>query len=414
MARPERYDPERFGRLTGLLPDDAKGKIAAGSDGLPKELDIKGLPLGEWTARGVYRMERVIPYGRRYGKGTLEDPTPSGEILRHWGAGASPVYLDLETTGLSGGTGTYAFLVGLGICDENNFRVVQLFLAGPGWERNWLAALEAELPEDFGLVTYNGRAFDLPLLRIRYTLARAVPSWSTRPHLDLLLLARHFYRGRLDSCSLSNIEPKVLGVHRDTEDVPGSEIPWMYTQYLRSQDATPLHGIFYHNTLDIVSLAALQNHIAGLACEKGRSGEDMVRCGDLWDMAGDEERAENAWKLALRFKETEHVGNQRFAEKARMRGEFEAAQEYFAKAAAADRIDPYENLIKLAKLEEHKTHMLASALAHARQAHDWLESRRVYRDYKWDLRLVDTQQRITRLEKKIERSEAKKQKPEKH
>jgi hypothetical protein len=230
--------------------------------------------------------------------------------------------------------------------------------------------------------------------------------------MDLLLLARHFYRGRLDSCSLSNIEPRVLGVHRDTEDVPGSEIPWMYTQYLRSQDASPLHGIFYHNTLDIVSLAALQNHIAGLVCAKGRSGEDMVRCGDLWDMAGDETRAEAAWKLALCFKETEHIGNARFAEKAKMRGEFEAAQEYFAKAAAADRIDPYEDLIKLAKLEEHKTRMLDSALAHARQAHEWLQSRRVYRDYKWDLRLVDTQQRIARLEKKIERCEAKKRKAE--
>ena len=132
MPRPNGYDPERFGRLDGLLPNNASGRVKVRSDGLPKELDVAGLPKGEWTARGVYRMEHVLPYGRQYGHGTLEDPRPTAKVLEPWGAHSNCVYLDLETTGLSGGTGTYAFLIGLGLCGEDAFRVVQLFLAGPG------------------------------------------------------------------------------------------------------------------------------------------------------------------------------------------------------------------------------------------------------------------------------------------
>lgn len=285
MARPQRDNPEKFGRLDGLLPK-AEGRIKPNPASLPKELDIEGLPEGRWIARGVYRMEREFAYGRWYGKKMLASPAESGRTLRHWGGDAVPVFLDTETTGLSGGTGTYAFLIGLGLCGEDSFRVVQLFLAGPAWERSWLAAIEAELPEHYGLVTYNGRAFDLPLLRTRYTLARAVPSWGGAPHMDLLSLSRHFYKGRLSSCSLSSIERNVLGLRRSGEDVPGSEIPWMYTQFLRTQDAGPLRGIFYHNTLDIVSLAALQIHIAEMARGECSCAADMIRAGDLWAAKG--------------------------------------------------------------------------------------------------------------------------------
>ena len=276
MARPQRNSPEKFGRLDGLLPR-AEGKIEPGPQNLPRELDIDGLPEGRWIARGVYRMEREFEYGRWYGKKMLASPEESGRVLCHWGGNAAPVFLDTETTGLSGGTGTYAFLIGLGLCGAASFRVVQLFLAGPAWEKSWLAAIEAELPERYGLVTYNGRAFDLPLLRTRYTLARAVPSWNGAQHMDLLTLSRHFYKGRLSSCSLSSIERNVLGLRRGGEDVPGSEIPWMYTQFLRTQDAGPLRGIFYHNTLDIVSLAALQIHIAEMARGECSCGYDTRR-----------------------------------------------------------------------------------------------------------------------------------------
>ncbi len=400
MPRPNKYDPDKFGKLDGLLPTNVSGRIKPKDDMLPKEVDIAGLPDGEWVSRGVYKMERVIPYGRRYGYGTLENPELSANILEPWGAGNASVYLDLETTGLCGGTGTYAFLVGLGFCEPDSFRVVNLFLAGPAWERNWLAAIEAELPDDFGLVTYNGRAFDLPLLQIRYTLARSVPSWNTNPHLDLLLLVRHFYRGRIASCSLSEIEPRVLGVHRSGEDVPGYEIPGLYTEYLRTSDASPLSGVFYHNTLDIISLSVLQQHIAGLANMEGLCGEDMIRCGDLWNLQGNKNKAEIAWRRALDFRGTEHLANARLAEKAKERGEYAVAKEYFEMALQTDR-QPLRNLENLAKIEEHRFGDYEAALAHSEQALKWLESLRSARDYKWNLDRHNILYRINRLKRKL-------------
>ena len=274
-------DTELFGKLDCLLPDDFKDPVMPSGSMLPNEIDVSGLPEGEWTARGVYRMELSVPYGRRYGRGVLADPSPSGELLSFWGGKRRSVYLDLETTGLSGSRGAYAFLVGLGFNEEESFRVVQLFMAGPAWEKNWLKALGSELPEDdYGLVTFNGRSFDLPILRIRHRIAKSAPRWEGRPHMDLLMLARHFYRGRLPSCSLSTVERMVLGVHRSGEHVPGREIPRIYTNFLASWDASPLRGVFYHNVLDVISMAALQVHIGSLAeMDEGNEREryDKVR-----------------------------------------------------------------------------------------------------------------------------------------
>lgn len=405
MARPNRYDPEKFGRLDGYLPKNVTGRIKPNEDnGLPKEIEVHGLPDGGWVSRGVYRIERTIPYGKTYGNSEFENPEKYAAILAPWGAAKSCVYLDLETTGLSRGTGTYAFLVGLGFCGENDFRVVQLFLAGPGWERNWLTALEAELPEEFGLVTYNGRSFDLPLLRTRYTLSRAAPSWDDNPHLDLLLLARHFYRGRMPSCSLGDLEPRVLGVHRTADDIPGSYIPEMYTEFLQTSDAAPLRGIFYHNTLDIVSLAALQTRISKLADMRGTGGEDMIRCGDLWNIVGSAEKAEAAWRRAMDFTTHTSAAQSRLAERAKLNGDYEAARDLYERAVECDR-HPLRNLENLAKIEEHRIGDCEAALAHAETALSWLETRRPLRDYRWDLERQNILHRIRRLKRKLGRED---------
>lgn len=395
----ERYTAEKFGNLSKLL-NQATGKIEAEKSCYKADLDIKNLPPdGEWVSRGVFRIERRFAWGKAYGKKILKDPSLSSEELVRYGAYKSPVYLDLETTGLSGGTGTYAFLVGLGFCEKEYFKVVQLFLAGPGWERNWLAQLEAEIPdENYGLVTYNGATFDLPLLRIRYTIARALPKWNAVPHLDLLKLARHFYRGKFDSCSLSSIEEKVLGLNRTDDDIPGSEIPWLYTNFLRTQDARPLAGIFYHNTLDIVSLAAFQNHLASLLCGEG-SGWEQLRAGDLRYKYEDEHSAVRHWAKALEFENSEKAANERLAQLAKNSGDFATAQQYLRNALKED-LAPYENLIKLAKIEEHKTKELDLALGHAKKALEFLQKHHFY-DWRAEKQQSDTRLRIARIEKKI-------------
>lgn len=410
MARPRNFDQEKFGRLDGLLPE-AKGKISAPRETLPKELDIPGLPDGAWTARGVYRMERRFAYGRYYGKRQLAPLRKSGETLSHWGGTPVSVFLDTETTGLSGGTGTYAFLIGLGICHEDFFSVVQLFLAGPAWERAWLAAIEDELPADCGLVTYNGRAFDLPLLRTRYTLSRAVPSWNTAPHIDLLTLARHFYRERLSSCSLGSIERNVLGLNRSGEDVPGSEIPWMYTQFLRDQDAAPLRGIFYHNTLDIVSLAALQLQVAEMACGQCSCAAEMLRAGDLWAAKGFYEKARELWRAALDFPQDRHLALLRLAETERAAGNYEEAHACYAEALETDR-RPVPTLEAMAKLEEHKLKRCEEALAHTRAALRWLEGHRIFKDKRWQTDRENLLYREERLIKKLEKGRCETETPD--
>lgn len=307
-------ETELFGRLDAFLPGGFESPVVPLGSNLPNQIDVSGLPEGEWISRGVYRMERDIPYGRRYGHNPLADTSKSGEILSLWRGMKRSVYLDLETTGLSGSKGAYAFLVGLGFNEEGSFRIVQLFMAGPAWEKNWLRALESELPEgDYGLVTFNGKFFDLPMLRIRHRLAKSAPCWEGRPHMDLLMLARHFYRGRLPSCSLSSVEQRILGVHRSGEDVPGREIPGIYTNFLVSSDASPLRGVFYHNTLDVISMAALQVHIGALADMRGTDGNDMIRCGDLWEGAGMTEIAKRAWTRALDFRGAENEAGSRLA-----------------------------------------------------------------------------------------------------
>ena len=369
MPRPRgKFDSERFEK-TGGAPEP---RPAPRETVLPKELDVTGLPEGEWTARGVYRMERRFRYGSAYGRNVLTPPQESGAALKLWGGSECPVFLDTETTGLSGGTGTYAFLIGLGICAEDCLRVVQLFLAGPAWERAWLEAVENELPRGCGLVTYNGRAFDLPLLLTRYTLARSVPSWRYAPHMDLLLLARHFYRGRLASCSLSSMERNVLGLQRGGEDVPGGEIPWMYTQFLRDSDASPLRGVFYHNTLDIVSLAVLQRKIAAMASGDCGCAADMVRAGDLWAAKGCALKARETWEAALEFTRDRHVALLRLAENERAAGNYRAAYDYYKESLATER-RPVRTLETMAKIEEHRFRRPADALVHAREALRWLE-----------------------------------------
>jgi len=168
------------------------------------------------------------------------------------------LFFDLETTGLSGGAGTLAFLVGCGYFDDSGFHTRQYFLAGYEAEHELLLNL-TELASRFGgLVTFNGRTFDVPLIDTRYLFHRLPSPFGELPHFDMLHPARRLWRRRHDeaSCALGSLEEAILGVHR-VGDVPGMEIPARYFHYLRTGDLEPLQPVFEHNRLDLISLAAL-------------------------------------------------------------------------------------------------------------------------------------------------------------
>jgi len=166
------------------------------------------------------------------------------------------VFLDTETTGLAGGTGTCAFLVGVGRITDDGFRVRQFFMRDHGEEASLLDALTRHLEPYQVLITYNGRTFDQPLLETRYRLNRARPPFSKLEHLDLLHGARRLWKLRFESCRLVELERQVLGFERQG-DVPGAMIPYIYFEYLRSGEMARLMPVFHHNALDILTLACL-------------------------------------------------------------------------------------------------------------------------------------------------------------
>ncbi len=169
------------------------------------------------------------------------------------------VFLDLETTGLSGGAATVAFVVGLGWFDTGAFATRQYVLRGFADEPRVLAALSGVLGEAPALVTFNGKSFDLPVLESRWAYHRMSSPLATLPHLDLLHPSRRLWPG--DDGTLVGLERAVLGVRR-VGDVPGAEIPGRYIAYLRDGDARHLEPVLEHNRLDLRSLAGL----TGLAC----------------------------------------------------------------------------------------------------------------------------------------------------
>jgi uncharacterized protein YprB with RNaseH-like and TPR domain len=166
------------------------------------------------------------------------------------------VFLDTETTGLAGGSGTYAFLIGVGWIDETGFRVRQFFMRDYDEEASALHALTELLARFDVLITYNGKSYDQPLLETRYTMNRARTPFARMEHLDLLYGARRLFKLRLENCRLVNLENQILGIEREG-DVPGEMIPYLYFEYLRSRRAYRLAPVFHHNVLDIVSLACL-------------------------------------------------------------------------------------------------------------------------------------------------------------
>lgn len=204
------------------------------------------------------------------------------------------LFLDTETTGLAGGTGTFPFLIGLGWVEGDSFTTCQLFARDFSEEKAMLRYLgELAAGKQF-LVTYNGRAYDLNLLATRFILNRCHDTLTTMPHVDLLHPSRRMFAHRLENARLSTIETHVLGVRREG-DVPGCEIPQRYFDWLQQRNGRLLEDVFRHNRLDIVSMASLLKHLADLVedsqkMEHGHPG-DFLKLAVLIYERGDLERA---------------------------------------------------------------------------------------------------------------------------
>jgi hypothetical protein len=188
-----------------------------------------------------------------------------------------PVFFDTETTGLSGGTGTYAFLVGLGSIEHDRVIVRQYLMRDYDEEPAMLEAVSAQLAQHDAIVTYNGKSFDVPLIETRVIASRRAVSAIPRVHLDLLYPTRRLLRGVLERCALGDVERHVLGFRR-VEDLPSWMIPSVFFQFLREGDARLLGSILEHNRDDILSLLALTGWLARVYESPSESGLDARLC----------------------------------------------------------------------------------------------------------------------------------------
>jgi uncharacterized protein YprB with RNaseH-like and TPR domain len=323
------------------------------------------------------RFARDHVHGAQPVRSARDLPAGSVAALAPPGAAGPPpaasrlLYLDTETTGLAGGTGTYAFLVGVGLFDGEAFEVRQYFMRDLDEEPLLLEALAALFQEFDGFVTYNGTGFDLPLLETRFVLARR-PWAGDRLHLDLLRPARRLWGGRLADCRLGTLEEHVLGFRR-VDDVPGALIPSLYFDFLRRRRGSQMPLVFEHNRHDILSLAALTGWVAqalARAPDRARAPEEIERVGRLLE-GTDPERSLACYRAALDGG-LPSPGRERllirWAMREKRRARWEEARALWEEAARSPSgFDP-RPWEEIAKIDEHRRRDLPTARAVVEEA----------------------------------------------
>ena len=265
------------------------------------------------------------------------------------------VFVDAETTGLSGGAGTFAFMLGLGWFDQQNaFHVKQIFLPEPGCEHGYLSALTEELARFNTIVSFNGKSFDIPLIKTRYVLHSAPSPFENMAHIDLLHLARRIWRYRLASRTLGELETHILHFTRGEIELPGWMAPKLYLDYLKTKDAAPMKGMFYHNQIDIVSLAALLCVLENMAGMNTDSPAELFALAEYFEHTGDIPGAVSAYQQTISIDEDfvfASDANYRLGLIYRRAGDWPNAISCWMQAS----ISHPKACIELAKYHEHQT-----------------------------------------------------------
>jgi uncharacterized protein YprB with RNaseH-like and TPR domain len=398
------------------MPSDSLGQMVRASDlpaPAPKEgtaAPIETVLDGHWieTRRGeAFISDQFWPLEYSHGQVGLFSSAPLHN-LAHWAGDARlhdlPIekiaFLDTETSGLAGGTGTYAFLVGIGrfsstdsiaesrIRTESStdsftdsrirtdgkagFQLRQFFMRDPSEEAALLEAMLDFMAPCEALVTFNGKAFDAPLLTTRYTLHSIPTPFRNFTHVDLLPLARRLWRDRLPSRALKYLEEHVMFAPRTSEEVPGYEIPFLYFDFLRTGDAAPLKGVFYHNAMDIVAMTALFSHTASMLADPHSAdlehGLDVAALAKLFEDMGKWDDAARLYERGLQiglpeagFAET----LRRYSALQRRRGNVESAVKLWEQAAGEGHVYAH---VELSKHHEHRKRDISEAFRWARSA----------------------------------------------
>lgn len=375
---------ERFARLAALKPArkrEADTELRGMAPDTPEGAERLAQLLGATTQRNRYGEHLALrrwfseapgsepsaaaPEGNLdAGALRLLAPDAPEEVLdpRQW------LFLDTETTGLAGGTGTYAFLVGIAWWDAGGLEVEQFFMREHSEEHSLLVALAERLAERRILVTFNGKSFDWPLLETRYRMTRAIRPPVPRAHLDLLHPARNLWRPRLGSVRLAELEKHVLGWNRGA-DMMSELIPEIFFDFVRGGPAEPLLPVFMHNQMDLRGLAALSGRILSLLAEPETGGSTMRQMdafelygvSRICERRGQQKRARNLYQRSIAAElppETDRAAKRSLARLAKRDGDLSLARELW-EGMLDDSKEGFEAYEQLAIYYEH----------HAREPH---------------------------------------------
>lgn len=375
-----------------------------------KSISIDEIIDGRWLeiqGEKVFILEKRIPFGQAHGNITLAPPQEFGFMSSFMGIDEDIqldklLFIDTETSSLSSGTGSFVFLIGISYFIEDGLEIIQIFLDQPHQELAFLNYFDELLEKFTTFVSYNGKAFDIPMLRSRFIMNKLPHSLDTFHHFDLLHTSRRIWKLRLESRRLADIETEILSFDRSDEEIPGWLVPQIYFDYLDSNDASPLKGVFYHNEIDVVSLAAIFIYINNMLSENGVSsaidGRDIYSIGYTLGKMG-------LWKLSEEFYQSgidkglpdefrnEAIRNFAYAYK---------RQEKWSEALKCWRIaaenGDYLSCIELAKYYEHRTKDLDTAIIWTNKAFICIEE-----PNRQELIIKEILHRKSRLDRKKEK-----------
>jgi hypothetical protein len=268
------------------------------------------------------------------------------------------IYLDTETTGLSGGTGTVAFLVGVGFFEDDCYVLRQYFIRDYDEEPAMLAELSGLFSRAAGLVTFNGKAFDINLLQSRFISNRMRAPFSDIPNIDLLYPARRVWGQKLESCRLSSLEENVLGQVRH-DDIQGALIPSVYFEYLEDRDASEIVRVIKHNGLDILSMVSLLVRLQAMLQDplsKTDGGLELLGMGRIFEATGKTdimveclEACTDSQRFDIRIQAVKRLT--RIYKRA---GRYDRAMEHWKAVESENPEFELFHLIEMAKYFEHK------------------------------------------------------------
>lgn len=310
------------------------------------------------------------------------------------------LFLDTETTGLSGGAGTVAFQIGVGYFTHSGFVVEQFMMHDYPEEASMLQTLNALMKRFTVICTFNGRTFDIPLLKTRFIMNRiaepSIPSF----HADALYPSRRLWKLRLKKCNLAHLEEQLLNVVRE-DDLPGALVPQTFFQYLKDGNFQPMERILEHNKQDIVSLAQLFYFM----CKQVDVPEEIAESEDLFSLAraleknGQQEKAIHCYRLSSNTQMCAYA-HESLARIEKRRGNTDAAVKLYQTMLVQNE-KPVIACEALAKLHEHKLRDIPAALSYTRQALLLLSEPALFQNETVQEQRIALQYRYTRLRKKL-------------